>query len=59
MKNIDKVGERDAPEEVTTKEEKFKVIIFFCYGNMNLDMDNYLKILVNQILWEEMNILKR
>ena len=40
---MDKVGYTATPEEVTTEEEKFKAM-FFCYGQMNLDMENYLKI---------------
>ena len=43
LKNMDKVGETYTPEEVTTEKEKFKAVQF-CYGNMNLDMDNYVKI---------------
>ena len=43
LKDMDKEGEISITEQVTAKEEKFKAV-FFCYGLMNLDMCNYLKI---------------
>ena len=43
LKTIHKVGETTTPEKVITEEEKFKAA-FFCYWQINLDVDNYLKI---------------
>ena len=43
LKNMDKVVETDAQEEVTNEGKTFKAALF-CYGKMNLDMDNYLNI---------------
>ena len=43
LKTIHKVGETTTPEKVITEEEKF-MAAFFCYWQINLDVDNYLKI---------------
>ena len=39
---MDKVGETSKPGGVTTEEGKFKSDLF-CYGLINIDMNNYLK----------------